>query len=153
MQLTTHFKLSEFTRSNKAQQLGLDNTPTAAAMLNLPRTARMLEGVRALLGDVAITITSGYRGPALNKAVGGVTSSDHSQGLAADIVAPDFGTPYEIAKALAPRIDELGIGQVIYEVNGKSRWVHISARMPEKVVNRVITIEVGKGATAGIQRV
>lgn len=133
--------------------MGLDNTPIAAAMLNLPRTARMLENVRAHLGGVGITITSGYRGPALNKAVGGATSSDHSQGLAADIVAPSFGTPYEIAKALAPHIDVRGIDQVIYEVSRKSHWVHISARVPDRVVNLVITIVVGKDTQMGIQRV
>lgn len=152
MHLTPHFELSEFTHSNTAQKLGLDNTPTAAALVNLPRTAQMLENVRAHL-DVPITITSGYRCPALNKAVGGVTSSDHAQGMAADVVAPKFGTPYELAKKLAPHIDALGIGQIIYEVSGKSQWVHLSARVPDRTSNRVITIVVGKGAQLGIQRV
>lgn len=152
MNLTPHFKLSEFTRSNTAQKLGLDNTPTDGALVNLPRTAQMLESVRAHLG-VPITITSGYRCPALNRAVGGATSSDHAQGMAADVVAPKFGTPYELAKALAPHIDALGIGQIIYEVSGKSQWVHLSVRVPDRTSNRVITIVVGKGAQLGIQRV
>lgn len=152
MQLTTHFSLAEFTRSAKAQVLGLDNTPTAAAKANLARTAQMLERVRAHLG-APITITSGYRGPVLNKAVGGVTSSDHLQGLAADVVVPKYGTPYEVAKALAPHIDALGVGQIIYEVSGSTHWVHLSARVPEKRSNRVITIVVGKGAQLGVQRV
>ena len=152
MNLTPHFTLAEFTRSNKAQQLGLDNTPTSGALANLKRTAQMLERVRAHLG-APITITSGYRGPVLNKAVGGATSSDHLQGLAADVLAPKFGTPYEVAKALAPHIEALGIGQIIYEVSGRTHWVHLSARVPEKRVNRVITIVVGKGAQLGVQRV
>lgn len=152
MQLTPHFSLEEFTRSAKAQELGLDNTPTAAAKANLMRTAEMLERVRAHLG-APITITSGYRGTALNKAVGGERSSDHLQGLAADVVVPKFGTPYEVAKALAPHIDALGVGQVIYEILGHKRWVHLSPRVPEKTVNRVITIVVGQGTMLGIQRV
>lgn len=152
MNLTLHFTLAEFTRSAKAQELGLDNTPTAAAKANLARTAQMLERVRAHLG-APITITSGYRGPVLNKAVGGATSSDHLQGLAADVVVPKFGTPYEVAKALAPHVDALGIGQVIYEILGHKRWVHLSARVPDKNVNRVITIVVGQGTKLGIQRV
>ena len=152
MQLTPHFALAEFTRSAKAAQLRLDNTPTGKALENLKRTAEILERVRAHLG-VPIIITSGYRGPVLNKAVGGATSSDHLQGLAADVIAPNYGTPYEVAKALAPHIDALGIGQVIYEVSGRSRWVHLSARVPEKTVNRVITIAVGQGTKLGIQRV
>lgn len=47
MNLTPHFKLSEFTRSNTAQKLGLDNTPTDGALVNLPRTVQMLESVSA----------------------------------------------------------------------------------------------------------
>jgi len=55
MQLTPNFTLAEFTRSAKAQALGLDNTPTAKALANLQHTAEMLERVRAHLG-VPITI-------------------------------------------------------------------------------------------------
>lgn len=152
MQLTPHFTLAEFTRSNKAQQLGLENTPTPGALSNLKRTAQMLERVRTHLG-APIIITSGYRGSVLNKAVGGATSSDHLQGLAADVLVPKFGSPYDVAKSLAPQIDVLGIGQIIYEVSGRTHWVHLSARVPEKRANRVITIVVGKGAQLGVQRV
>lgn len=149
--MTPHFTLKELTQSSTAQRLGLDNTPTAKALANLQRTAQMLERVRAHLG-VPITITSGYRGPVLNKCVGGATSSDHLQGMAADVLAPRFGTPYEVAKALAPHLQALGIGQIIYEKSGRSEWVHLSTRVPEKPANRVITIAVGKGVQIGIQR-
>lgn len=151
MQLTPHFTLLELTRSATADRLRVDNTPTPKALDNLKRTAQMLEGVRSVLG-VPVIVTSGYRSRAVNAAVGGVTSSDHATGQAADVVAPKFGTPYEIAKALAPHVDELGIGQLIYESIGGKQWVHISTRKPEKPVNRVITIT-GKGAQVGIQRV
>nr|WP_315540216.1 D-Ala-D-Ala carboxypeptidase family metallohydrolase [uncultured Comamonas sp.] len=152
MQLTPHFSLSEFTRSAKATALGLDNTPTPMAQTNLLRTAQMLERVRDYL-KAPITITSGYRGPVLNKKVGGATSSDHLQGLAADVVVPKFGRPYDVAKALAPQIDALGIGQIIYEVDGSTHWVHLSARVPAKPVNRVITIVSGRDPMLGVQRV
>ena len=69
---------------------------------------------------------------------------------AADIIAPGFGTPYQIAKKLAPLIDAMGVGQLIFEhVSGK-QWVHVSTRMPEKISNRVITIG-NAGARLGIQ--
>lgn len=152
MQLTPHFTLLEFTRSAAADRLRVDNTPTPKALDNLKRTAQMLERVRAHLGGAPIIITSGYRGPAVNQAVGGVTSSDHLSGEAADIVVPQYGTPYAVAKALAPHIDALGIGQIIYEVSGQSRWVHLSTRVPSRPVNRVITIVAGKGAQFGIQQ-
>lgn len=152
MQLTPHFTLSELTRSTTAQRMGVDNTPTPKALEQLKRTAQMLEGVRSVL-SVPVIVTSGYRSPAVNRAVGGATSSDHLQGQAADIVAPKYGRPYDVAKALVPHINALGIGQIIYEKSGSSEWVHVSARVPDKPVNRVITIVVGKGAQLGIQDV
>lgn len=152
MNLTPHFTLEELTRSSTAQRMGVANDPTPKALEQLKRTARMLEGVRSVLG-VPVIVSSGYRGPVVNRAVGGATSSDHLQGMAADVVAPKFGTPYDVAKALVPRLVELGIGQIIYEVSGNSRWVHLSTRVPDKPVNRVITIVVGKGAQLGIQSV
>lgn len=149
MKLSQHFTLAELTASSKAQQLGLDNTPPPELMPRLVLTAEMLERIRSTL-DAPITVTSGYRGPDVNRAVGGVSSSDHTRGHAADIVAPSYGTPYQIAKALAPLVSVLGIGQLILEgVKGK-QWVHVSTRVPEKVVNRVITIT-DAGVQLGIQ--
>lgn len=149
--MTPHFTLRELTASSTAQRLKLDNTPTAAHLASLQDTVELLERVREVLG-VPVIVTSGYRSPVVNKAVGGVTSSDHASGQAADIVAPKFGAPYEVAKALARHVDSIGIGQLIYESIGGKQWVHISTRKPVKPVNRVITIT-GKGAQVGIQRV
>lgn len=149
MKLTPHFTLEEMSASNKARELGIDNTPPPELVPRLLHVAEMLEGVRSTL-NAPVIVTSGYRGPQVNKAVGGVTSSDHTQGHAADIVAPGYGTPYEIAKALAPLVSVLGIGQIILEgVKGK-QWVHLSTRVPDKDANRVITIT-DAGAQLGIQ--
>lgn len=149
MQLTPHFSLAELTASTTARRLGIDNTPPPELMPRLVLTAEMLERIRNTLG-VPITVTSGYRGRQVNQAVGGVTSSDHTQGHAADIVAPGYGTPYQIAKALVPLVSVLGIGQLILEgVKGK-QWVHVSTRVPEKPANRVITIT-DQGAQLGVQ--
>ena len=149
MQLTKHFTLAELTASGKARSLGLDNTPAPELVPRLLRTAEMLERIRATLG-VPVIVTSGYRAPAVNRAVGGVTSSDHMQGHAADIVAPGYGTATQIARTLAPLVSVLGIGQIILEgVKGK-QWVHVSTRVPDKPANRVITIT-DKGAQLGIQ--
>lgn len=152
MQLSQHFTLAELTASSTAVRLRLDNMPTPEALQQLQRTAQMLERVRAQLGGRAIIVTSGYRGRQVNAAVGGVTSSDHMQGMAADIVVPSYGTPYDVAKALAPNISALGIGQLIYESVGASRWVHVSTRVPAQAVNRVITVH-GKQTLMGVQQV
>ena len=149
MNLSPHFTLAELTASNKAAQLGLDNTPPPELLPRLILTAEMLERIRSTL-NVPITVTSGYRGRELNMAVGGVTSSDHTQGHAADIIAPRFGTPYEVAKLLSPLVSTLGIGQLILEgIKGK-QWVHVSTRTPEVMGNRIITIT-DAGKQFGIQ--
>ena len=152
MKLSEHFALAELVRSTTAQRLGMDNTPTADALQQLHRTAQMLERVRSFLGGKAVIVTSGYRNRQVNAAVGGVTSSDHAQGMAADVKIPTYGTPYEVAKALAPQISALGIGQIIYESAGGAQWVHLSTRIPAQAVNRVITVH-GKNTMVGIQPV
>lgn len=145
-----NFTLGEFTRSNRAAALRIDNTPPVDVIPRLLATAHMLQRIRDRLGK-PITITSGYRCPALNKAVGGVTSSDHISGQAADIVAPGYGTPQALAEWIAPRVSELGIGQLILEgIKGK-QWVHVSTRIPFDPVNRIITIT-DAGTRPGIHR-
>ena len=149
MNLSTHFTLAEMTASATGQRLGINNTPPPEHLAKLTLTAEMLERVRGALAAPVI-VTSGYRSMRLNVAVGGVTSSDHARGQAADIVAPGFGTPYEVAKKLAPMVSVLGIGQLILEgIKGK-QWVHVSTRMSDKPANRVITIT-DAGAQLGIQ--
>ena len=147
-QLTQHFSLAELTASSTAQRLRLDNTPTPKALANLLYTAEMLERIRTELG-VPVIITSGYRCQRLNMAVGGVTSSDHTTGQAADIVAPRYGTPEQVARMLAPLVSTIGIGQLILEgIKGK-QWVHVSTRPASQPQNRVLTIT-DAGARAGI---
>lgn len=151
MNLTPHFTLAEMTRSSTAERLRLANTPDDAALAALLLTAELLERIRAVL-DAPVIVTSAYRAPAVNRAVGGATTSDHMAGQAADILAPRFGTPYRVAKTLAPLVDKLGIGQLILEGVGGKQWVHVSTRPSTKAVNRVITIT-DAGARAGIHEV
>lgn len=149
--LTPHFTLAELTRSTTATHLRLNNTPSPDALRALQTTAEMLERIRATLGK-PIIVTSGYRSPTVNRAVGGVSSSDHMTGQAADFVAPAYGSPYLIASLLAPLVSTLGIEQLILEgVRGK-QWIHVSTRRPTKAINRILTIT-DAGARAGIQAV
>lgn len=84
-----------------------------------------------------------------NIASASTITSDHSRGMAADFVAPGYGTPYDIAKALAPLVSVLGIGQLIHEFG---QWVHVSTRVPGSPANRVITIS-SAGTELGVQEV
>lgn len=150
MKLTDHFSLAEFTRSATADRLGIDNKPSSPdILLNLTDLAALLEQVRALIGGKPVVVTSGYRCPKLNVAVGSRTTSDHVIGKAADIVAPGFGSPLKLATLIASKADALGIGQVILERIGTKEWVHVSTRRPEKDINRIITIA-DSGVKVGI---
>lgn len=156
--LSPHFTVAEFVRSAKAAVLGIDNSLPAALLPAARATADMLERIRDVLSaragyTVPISISSGYRCAALNLAIGSGNTSDHPRAQAADFTAADFGTPLQICRALAPLVQVLGIGQLIYECPTRDRrWVHVSTRLPEKQMNRVITIGPG-GPMLGVQEV
>lgn len=153
----THFSLEEFCASDMALRRRIANHLPAELEPNAWATLEMLEQIRAFLSakagkDIPLSISSGYRSPQLNEAVGGVPTSDHVKAFAADIRAPAFGSPLQVAQALAGHVDELGIGQLINEhPEGPSGWVHVSTRKPEKALNRVITIT-AQGAVVGVRQ-
>lgn len=126
-QLTKNFTLEEFTLSQTAARMGLDNTPTGQELDNCHSTARTLERVRALLGHKPVLISSGYRAPAVNQACGGSPTSAHMYGLAADFTCPGYGTPLAICQRLEPNLVELQIDQLIHEFDG---WVHLAIAGP-----------------------
>lgn len=124
-QLTEHFSLEELTHSDTANARGIDNEPPPEILANLVKTAELLEEVRRLLGG-PITVTSGYRSPALNAAVGGVTKSAHLTGQAADFGCPGFGDPLKVCHAIAA--SSIAFDQLIHEWVGGAHWVHIAWR-------------------------
>jgi uncharacterized protein YcbK (DUF882 family) len=123
-QLTEHFTLEEFTDSQTAARKGINNMPSANSQErnNLQRTAETMEEVRILLGEKPILISSGYRSPQVNAAVGGSKNSAHMSGLAADFSCPGAGSPKHICKTLEPHMKNLGIDQLIHEYD---TWVHL----------------------------
>ncbi len=82
MNLSTHVTLEEFTSSDTAVRLGISNALPAALMHDALMTAAMLERIRQHLGNVPITISSGYRCNAVNTAIGSGDTSDHMFQLA-----------------------------------------------------------------------
>lgn len=120
MLLTPHFHLTEFTTSQTAARSKIDNTPTGDVLENLKRTAEMLEVVRGLLG-CPILISSGYRSPALNRAVGGVWNSAHVVGKAADFTAPGYGNVVRVWRA----IERSGL-RFDQNINEFGAWVHLA---------------------------
>jgi hypothetical protein len=120
MRLTPHFTLDELTISETAARRGWDNIPPPDAMAALRHTALGLEGIRTLLG-APIIVTSGYRSPELNSAIGGSASSQHMRGEAADFICPGYGDPRNVVHRIVD--SGLDYDQVIVEFE---RWVHVS---------------------------
>jgi hypothetical protein len=131
MQLTPHFSLAELTVTNQK----IDNTPSKEVIEVLRTTAFYMEKVREILGNVAITINSGYRSPDVNRQVGGTSNSSHTFGYAVDFTA--YGhTPLTISNILAK--SNLKFDQLIYE----KTWVHIS--FDPRMRGNILTLK-GKG--------
>ncbi|MGF6697603.1 zinc D-Ala-D-Ala carboxypeptidase [Paraburkholderia sp. MM5496-R1] len=140
--LTDHFSLAELTQSETAARRRIDNTPSPAVVEHLTRTAQTLEQVRTLLGSRPVLVSSGYRSPALNAAVGGAANSAHMTGLAADFICPGFGSPLEICRKIAA--SSIAFDQLIQE----GTWAHIG--LPPagtKARQQILTANFGPGAT------
>jgi hypothetical protein len=117
--------LKELLFSETATRLGIDNTPTDQILINLQTLIyEVIEPIINQFGD--IKITSGYRSPALCKAIGSSTTSQHTLGQAVDCEV--LGVPN---KELADWVvNHLEFDQCILEFwkpeEINSGWVHIS---------------------------
>ena len=127
--LSAHFALEELACT---QHRDLDNTPPAEVIATLRRTAAQMEAVRRVLGDRVISISSGYRSPEVNRAVGGARTSAHLSGHAVDFNCYGLGSPREVCRAIAA--SDLAFDQLIEE----GIWVHISfdPRLRRQILTR-----------------
>jgi hypothetical protein len=122
MKLSANFSLAELTKTNVRQ---FDNTPSMQVIDNLQLLVdNVLQPIRNKFGQV--TVTSGYRSPEVNKAIGGSATSDHCFGFAADFEVAGVDNK-ELARWVA---DNLKFKQLILEFYTKgvpdSGWVHVS---------------------------
>ena len=122
MKLSQHFELAEFTRSDTARRLKIDNVPNLQEIENLTNLCiHVLEPARQKT-NAQIYVTSGFRSPALNNAVGGVPTSQHCKGLAADLrVYTQFYNENLIKALMATDFDQL-----ILEKSEARKWIHVS---------------------------
>lgn len=127
-----HITYQEGIASQTAQHLGIDNTPNANVMLAMKYWAtHIFEKVRAGLGNKPIKVSSFYRSPKLNTAIGGATNSQHCLGQAGDMDGDTYGTPsnkqiFELIRDrrdLIPEFDQLIIEGI---TDGKIAWIHCS---------------------------
>ena len=122
-QLSQSFTLQELVFSQTAARDGIDNTASAAQVRALRGLcANILQPLRDSVGK-PLVVSSGYRCPRLNRAIGGSATSQHMEGRAADIVCFSLDT-----KKLFKRVLELKLpfDQLIYEGGRQSIWVHVS---------------------------
>ena len=135
-----HFTIEELCASDTAKRLGINNQPNMQQMINLVYLcAYVLEPLRVAMGE-PIKIGSGFRCPALNKAVGGVSNSQHLKGQAADLCID--GDLKKGRKWFNYIRDNLPFDQLIWEHNTKgSYWVHVSFVYPDFGKNRKHVID------------
>ena len=126
-----HFTFNEFERSDTATRLKIDNRmPEIVEAHVVELVDILLDPLREAWGG-PLVVTSGYRCPELNKAVGGSETSAHTAGWAADLVP---GDPRWSAEELIDFAVEwittngLPYDQLIDERSGGSRWLHVGIR-------------------------
>ena len=125
--LSANFSMKEFVASSTAKRRGIDNNPSlqhAEAALEL--FENIVQPIRDHFGT-SIFLSSGYRSDALNKAIGGSKTSQHSKGEAVDIDMDDRKGP-ENEDVFHYIRENLPFDQLIWEFGDSKRpdWVHVS---------------------------
>jgi len=145
--ISKHVSYKEGTRSFTALRLGIDNEPTGYHRSNMEILAEnVFEPLRKWVGK-PIKINSFYRGPELNKAIGGSSKSQHCEGRAMDI-DDTYGHKtnaemYEYIKA------NLDFDQMIWEFGTDENpdWVHVSYVSEDSNRNRCLKAYKENGKT------
>lgn len=135
--LSKNFTLEELCASQTAKDKDIRNVPSTQQVCNLAALVHhVLQPLREAMGE-AIKIGSGFRCQALNRAVGGVTNSQHMNGEAADLCID--GDKVKGRKWFTWIQSHCDFDQLIWEHNAKgSYWVHVSYRADGKNRRQVI---------------
>lgn len=126
MKRPRYFDLEELLTSSTARQKSIENLPSWTIVEHLNDFAcEVLDPLREAWGS-GIRITSGFRSPKLNSAVGGVAGSIHQIGYAVDMVPMNgkFDEFVAFLKEWLPKF-ERSWDQCIIESKGKNRWIHL----------------------------
>lgn len=147
LQLSPHFRLSEFVQSESAMRMGLPNDPSPAAVLGMTDWCLTIgEPIRAKAG-VPLHVNSGCRSRATNAVVGGSPNSDHLyiDGSSAADISPAKGSGMTVLE-LFNIIRSLGVPyhQLVFEFGG--RWAHVGLRGRHGIQNHLteMVFEPGK---------
>ena len=147
--LSQHFTLGELCKTSVKTKDG--NIPSHVHIENMKRVCSWLEMLRSEWnnrygdGDDPIIINSGYRSPAVNKAVGGVATSNHLTGCAVDIRVLGMEQLLRYAVILLDISDESQepFDELLIERNARgSYWLHFAVR-PENNRRKIRLMENG----------
>jgi len=138
--ISKHITYEEATFSITAIRKGYDNTPSESVVFRMKAVANLLfEPLRRGLGDYKLRVSSFYRSPKVNKAVGGSRYSAHMYGNAIDIQSYK-DTPITNAQIFYYTLYHLCFDQLIWEHGDKDEpaWVHRSFKSDSKNSNQVL---------------
>jgi zinc D-Ala-D-Ala carboxypeptidase len=138
MKITEHFTKAEMERSSTAARLGLANICPPELVSNMVNVAAHLETIRAHFNS-PIHVTSCYRSPAVNSAVGGSSTSAHRYAHAADFEVQGVAN-IDLCRWAAENIQDFD--QIIYEF-GATGWCHIgfTSGTPRKQILSAVKIK------------
>ena len=139
--LAKNFSYDELIASATAKRLGLDNTPSPEEKERLRELAiKILQPIRDKWRS-PIIVNSAYRSEQVNKAVGGVPTSQHRLGEAADIKVGGKDRNKKLFKCIYNMIakGEIKVGQLIDEYN--YQWIHVSLPRKNKENNQILHIK------------
>jgi len=114
-QIAPNFRIREFASGCGSDKILIDT-----------RLPRVLQRIRAILGNKAVTVNSGYRSPEHNAKAGGAPQSLHMGGMAADISIAGV-PPVDMCRAAETALAESKIPGGICLYTGRS-FVHVDVR-------------------------
>lgn len=138
---TKNFTYEELIYSPTANRLKLDNTPTEQQKANLKKLAiEILQPIRDAWGS-SIVVTSGFRSTKVNKVIGGVSTSQHCSGSAADLKVGGISQNKKLFELITTLIKngKIQVGQLINEYNYS--WIHVSLPRKGKKNNQIFSIK------------
>ena len=136
--MAKYFNIKEFCYSETAKKKKIDNTPTPEIAERIDAFMYLLDGLREEWGS-PLLVSSGYRCPKLNKAVGGASNSSHQYGYAVDLQPINGYTDMFFTFACNYfKQHNIAFDQIIDEYSGKSHWVHIGWKYKDGSQRNVI---------------
>ena len=145
--ISKHITYAEAIHSSTAKRRGIDNTPSPTNVETMKETAKKIfEPLREFVNG-PIKVTSMFRSPVLNEAIGGAKSSQHMKGQAMDL---DDVYGYKTNSEMYHWIKEnLNFDQLIWEfgTDTNPNWIHVSYVSEDENRNRCLKAYKEKGRT------